>query len=97
MFSQLRGGHIELFLLVLKVSLAQNNLFCFFLEPHLQHMEVPKLEVKSELQAYTTATATLGPSHICDLRHNLWQRQILNPLSQAGDQTHILTDTVIGY
>ena len=37
-----------------------NNLifFSFFLQLHLQHMEVPGLEVKSELQlpAYTTAT-----------------------------------------
>ena len=33
------------------------------LGPHLQHMEVPKLRVKSELQqlAYTTATATVDP------------------------------------
>ena len=37
--------------------------------PHMQHMEVPRLGVKSELQllAYTTATATLDPSRICDL------------------------------
>ena len=34
--------------------------FFFFLGPHLWHMEVPRLGVKSELQvlAYTTATAT---------------------------------------
>ena len=40
--------------------------------PHLQHMEVPKLGVKSELQlpAYTTVTATLDPSRICDLHHS---------------------------
>ena len=33
--------------------------FFFFLGPHLLHMEVPGLEVESELQllAYTTATA----------------------------------------
>ena len=36
----------------------------YFLGPHLQHMEVPRLEFKSELQlpAYTTAIATLDPS-----------------------------------
>jgi len=36
-------------------------LFTFvFLGPHLQHMEIPRVGVKSELQllAYTTATAT---------------------------------------
>ena len=51
--------------------------------------------VKSELQlpAYITATATATPdlSHVCDLRHSLQQRQILNPLSEARDGTLILT------
>ena len=34
---------------------------CSFFRPHLQHMEVPRLGVKSELQllAYSTATATV--------------------------------------
>ena len=38
----------------------------FFLGPHLQHKEVPRLGVESELQlpAYTTATATPDLSHI---------------------------------
>ena len=27
------------------------------------------------------------PSHVCDLYHSSWQHQILNPLSEAGDQT----------
>ena len=46
-------------------------LFFGFLGPHLRHMEVPRLGVESELQlpAYTTATATPDPSHVCDL-HN---------------------------
>ena len=37
-----------------------------------QHMEVPRLGVKSELQlqAYTTATATLDPSRVCNLHHS---------------------------
>ena len=35
-------------------------------------MEVPRLGVQSELQlpAYTTATATPGPSRVCDLHHS---------------------------
>ena len=45
--------------------------FLFFLGPHLnlQHMEVPRLRVKYELQllAYTTAAAMLDLSPICDL------------------------------
>ena len=59
-------------------------------------MEVPRLGVKSELQlqAYTTATAVLDLSCICDLRCNLWQRQKLNPLSEARDGTRILRDNI---
>ena len=63
-------------------------LFCS-LGLHPQHMEVPRLGVKSEselqLLDYTTATPDL--SHICDLHHSSWQRQILNPLSEARDRT----------
>ena len=57
-------------------------------------MEVPRLEVKSELQlpAYPKATATPDPSHSCELHHSSLQCQILNPLSKARDQTRILTD-----
>ena len=43
------------------------------------------------LLAYTTATATLDPSCVWDLRHSSWQRWILNPLSEARDPTHNLT------
>ena len=58
-------------------------------------MEVPRLGVQSELQppASTAATATQDPSHIFDLHHSSWQRQILNPLSRARDRTCILMDT----
>ena len=69
--------------------------FCFVvvavvvLRPALQHMEVLRLGVKSELQllAYTTATATAtgDSSHICDLPDSSRQCQILNPLSKARD------------
>ena len=50
-------------------------------------MEVPRLEVESELWllAYTTATATRDPSCICDLHHSLRQYWILNLLSEARD------------
>ena len=63
--------------------------FFALLRLYLQHMEVPGLWVKSELQlpAYTTATAMPDPSCICKLHHSLWQCQILNPLSKARDQT----------
>ena len=53
------------------------------------HMEVPRPGVQSEQQlpGYTTATATPDLSRVCDLRHSLWQRWILNPASKAGDRT----------
>ena len=35
-------------------------------------------------------------SHICNLHCNLWQYQILNPLIEARDGTHILMDTMLG-
>ena len=64
----------------------------FFLGPPLRHMEVPRLGVSSELQlpAYATATATLDPSHICDLHHSSRQRRSLNPLSKTRDRTRNL-------
>ena len=52
-------------------------------------MEIPRLEVESELQspAYTTATATPDLSCVCNLHHSSQQCRILNPLSKAGDRT----------
>ena len=48
-----------------------------FLGPHLQHMDIPRLGIESEMQlpAYTTATAMAkpDPSHTC---------------SNAGSLTH---------
>ena len=41
--------------------------FFFFLGSYLQHTEVPRLGVHSELQLPAYATATPVPSHICDL------------------------------
>ena len=57
-------------------------------------MEVPRRGVKLELQllAYATATAMWDPSHVCDLHHSSQQRQILNPLSEAGDRTCVVMD-----
>ena len=71
------------------------TLSSFFLGPHPRHVNVPGLGVESELQlpAYTTATATPDPSHICNLCCSLWQSQTLNPLSEARDGTHVLMDT----
>jgi len=67
----------------------------YFFRATVWHTEVPRLGVESELQlpAYTMATVTWDPSHICDLHHSSQQRQILNPLSKARNRTHILIDT----
>ena len=55
-------------------------------------MEVPRLG-ELQLLAYDTATATPDKRHIFDLCCSSQQRQILNPLSEAGDWTHIFMDT----
>ena len=58
-------------------------------------MEIPRVGVELELRllAYVTATVTQDLNHVCDLHHSSWKSQILNPLSKAGDQTYMLTDT----
>ena len=76
--------------------LALVSLFLFwFLGPHLQHLEVPRLGVELELQlpAYTTATATPDLSCIFDLYRSSWQCWIPDLLDEARDWTHILMDT----
>ena len=69
-------------------------LFFFLLQAYLWHMEVPRLgmELKLQLLAYATGTAMPDLSQVFDLHHSSWQCQILNPLSEARDQTHILMD-----
>ena len=67
----------------------------FFLGLHSQHMVVPRLRIKSELQllAYATVSAMQEPSQVCNLHCNSQQCRVLNPLSMARDQTYILMDT----
>ena len=67
----------------------------FFLRPHPQHMEVPRLGVESDLQlpATVTAIATQYLSRVCNLLHSSWQHQISYPLSKARDRTCILMGT----
>ena len=68
--------------------------FFFFLGP-LWHMEVPRIGVELELQllTYAPTAAMWDLSCIGDLYYRLQQWQILNPLSEARDQTCILMDT----
>ena len=71
------------------------HFFFVFLGPHLQHIEVSRLGVKSELQllAYTAATAMHDLNHVCDPHRSSWQCRILDPLSKARNQTCILMNT----
>ena len=57
---------------------------------------VPRLGVEWELQlqSYTTVTAMLDLSCVCDLCHYLRQCQILNPLSESRDRTRIPMYTI---
>ena len=47
----------------------------------------------SQARCQIRAVAMQDPSTICDLYHSSRQHQILNPLSEARDQTGILMDT----
>ena len=71
------------------------DIFFLFLGLHPQHMEAPRLGVKSELQlvAYTTATAMPDPKPCQQPTPQLTAAPILNPLCQARDQTCIVMDT----
>ena len=54
---------------------------------------VPRLGAELELQLLAQPQAMPDQSHIGDLRCSLRQHWILNPLSEARDQTRILVDT----
>ena len=69
--------------------------FSSFLGMHVQHMEVPRLGVESDLEllSYATAAAMWDLSCFCDQYCISMWCQILNPLSEARDQTLILMHT----
>ena len=46
--------------------------------------------IRATAEAYATATAMPDLSRVCNLHHSSWQRQILNPLSEARDGTRNL-------
>ena len=50
-------------------------------------MEFPRLGVTSELQLLAYTTATPDGSCVSDLHHSSGKQRILNPLSEARDQT----------
>lgn len=59
------------------------DLFFFFLQSHLWHIEVPGLGVILELQlkVYATALAAPDPRRTCDLRSSVWQCWFPSPPS----------------
>ena len=69
--------------------------FVFFLRSHMQHMEVPRLAVKSELHlpAYAIATATPDTSQVCNLHCSSQQNTESLPLREATDQTYVFMGT----
>ena len=85
---------MELFSLVFLLYHHPTNLIFFLLRAAPAAYEVSGLGIKLEHQrlAYATATAMQDLTHNGDLHHTSWQRWILNPLSRARDQTHILID-----
>ena len=67
----------------------------FFLQLHLQHMEVPGLGVELQLQLQAYTTARLDLSCIYNPQHS-FQATPRSLLSEARDGTCILTDTMLG-
>ena len=70
--------------------------FLFMATPTACGSSQARSQIGAAPEAYATAVATLDPSHFHNLPHSLQQRQILNPLSDARDQMHILTETMSG-
>ena len=64
----------KIFIVFTLIFRSLNNFVCVcvFLGPLPWHMEVPRLGVELELKlpAYTTATAMLDRSHLCNLHHS---------------------------
>uniref|UniRef100_A0A8W4F9Y0 Actin related protein 3 n=1 Tax=Sus scrofa TaxID=9823 RepID=A0A8W4F9Y0_PIG len=88
------GGNVEGALIV--VSGMENVcqfscVFVFVFSAVPWHVEVTRIGVELELllPAYTTATATLDSSLVCDLCRSSLQHQILNPLSESRNQTNL--------
>jgi len=67
-------------------------LFFFRAAPVAYGNSQAKVQSELQLPADATAIAMWDPSYVCNLYHSLRQLWILNPLSEARDQTHILMD-----
>ena len=67
-------------------------LFTYLFRATLMAYGGSQIGAESELQPLAYATATQYLSHVLELHHSSRQCWILNPLSEAGNQTHILMD-----
>ena len=82
----------------LRIALGMFVLFLFFVCFLLMAASEAYGSIRATTAVYTTATATLYPSHICDLAHSLLEVRpnwILKPLSNTMNQNCILMDTML--
>ena len=70
--------------------------FLFRATPAAYGSSQARVELELQLLVCTAVKATPDLSHTCDLHCSSRQRWILNPLAEARDQTHILTETMLG-
>ena len=80
--------------LLLPFPFLPSFLSCFRTIPSAYGSSKARSQIGAAAETYATATATPDVNHIWDLCCSLGQSWILNPLSQARDQTHILTETM---
>jgi len=74
-------------------GLGESSVEVCLLELYIYIYATPMAYRSSQARGQIGARAEQDPSHICYLYHNSLQYQILDPLSQARDQTCILMDT----
>ena len=75
----------------------KNFVFLFTVTPAAYGSSWARVQIGAAPEAYATTMAAPDLSYICDICRSLWQCWILiNPPREATDQTHILTETVLG-
>ena len=77
-----------------RVSLINYFFFSFLAVPVAYGRSWARGQIGAAAVAYATAKATSDPSRFQDLCHSLWQRGILNPLSEVRDKTCIHRDNI---
>ena len=62
--------------------------FCLFRVAPAAHGGAARDRIGAAAASLHHSHSNTRSSHVCDLHHGSWQRQILNPLSKARDRTH---------